>query len=103
MDNPEAQAALLALATEALGCTRCPLHLLGTRTVFGEGPAGAAIVLVGEQPGDQEDRPADAASLGHPAHAGRRGAGRGTGRPGGGSQARGPDCRQKSIKQGCFF
>ena len=95
MDNPGAQAALAALAAEALGCTRCPLHLLGTRTVFGEGPAGAAIVLVGEQPGDQEDRPADAASLGHPAHAGRRGAGRGTGRPGGGSQACGPTQRSQ--------
>ena len=50
------QAALSALASEAMGCTRCPLHLLGTRTVFGEGPADAAIMLVGEQPGDQEDR-----------------------------------------------
>lgn len=56
MDQPEAQGTLQALATAALSCTRCPLHLLGTRTVFGEGPADAAIVLVGEQPGDQEDR-----------------------------------------------
>lgn len=56
MDDAGSQAALQILATEAAGCTRCPLHLLGTRTVFGEGPATAAIVLVGEQPGDQEDR-----------------------------------------------
>jgi uracil-DNA glycosylase family protein len=48
--------ALEALAAEARGCTRCPLHECGTQTVFGEGPATARIVLVGEQPGDQEDR-----------------------------------------------
>ena len=52
----EPQEALAALAAEAALCTRCPLHLLGSRTVFGEGPATAAIVLVGEQPGDREDR-----------------------------------------------
>lgn len=37
------------------GCTACPLHLTGTQTVFGEGPARARLVLVGEQPGDRED------------------------------------------------
>ncbi len=36
-------------------CTRCPLYLLGTQTVFGEGPAKAPIMFVGEQPGDKED------------------------------------------------
>jgi uracil-DNA glycosylase len=56
MDATASQAALHALAAEAAGCTRCPLHLLGTQTVFGEGPATAALMLVGEQPGDQEDR-----------------------------------------------
>lgn len=56
MDDAGSQAALQILAAEAAGCTRCPLHLLDTRTVFGEGPAGARILLVGEQPGDQEDR-----------------------------------------------
>ena len=55
MDQQGTQA-LAALAAEAAGCTRCPLYLLGTQTVFGEGPADAALVLVGEQPGDQEDR-----------------------------------------------
>lgn len=55
-DDADPQAALDAVAAEAKGCTRCPLHLLGTQTVFGEGPASAAIMLVGEQPGDQEDR-----------------------------------------------
>jgi DNA polymerase len=37
-------------------CRACPLYKRGTQTVFGAGPAKAKIVLVGEQPGDQEDR-----------------------------------------------
>ncbi len=40
---------------EAKTCQRCPLHAPATQTVFGEGPANASIVLVGEQAGDQED------------------------------------------------
>ena len=36
-------------------CTRCPLHCNATQGVAGEGPAVARIMLVGEQPGDQED------------------------------------------------
>ncbi|MEO7365524.1 MAG: UdgX family uracil-DNA binding protein, partial [Sphingomicrobium sp.] len=44
-----------ALLKEARGCTRCELYKCGTQTVFGEGPLDAAIVFVGEQPGDQED------------------------------------------------
>jgi DNA polymerase len=43
------------LAHEAAGCRACPLWEPATQTVFGEGPADAAIMLVGEQPGDQED------------------------------------------------
>jgi uracil-DNA glycosylase family protein len=43
------------LAAAAKGCTACPLFELGTQTVFGEGPASARILLVGEQPGDAED------------------------------------------------
>ena len=43
------------LAQEAVGCRACPLWEPATQTVFGEGPADAAIMLVGEQPGDQED------------------------------------------------
>jgi uracil-DNA glycosylase family protein len=43
------------LAAEAAECTRCELYLCGTQTVFGDGPVGADIVLVGEQPGDKED------------------------------------------------
>jgi DNA polymerase len=36
-------------------CTRCPLYKNATQTVFGEGDAHAALMLVGEQPGDKED------------------------------------------------
>lgn len=36
-------------------CTRCPLYCNATQGVAGEGPAAARIMLVGEQPGDQED------------------------------------------------
>jgi DNA polymerase len=39
----------------AKGCRRCPLWKIGTQTVFGEGPASATVMFVGEQPGDQED------------------------------------------------
>ena len=49
-------AALAAVAEEARGCKACPLWELGTQTVFGEGPDDADVVLVGEQPGDQEDK-----------------------------------------------
>lgn len=40
---------------EARDCTRCPLYKTGTQTVFGEGKVGARIMMIGEQPGDQED------------------------------------------------
>src|SRR5258705_202406 len=46
---------LARLAKEARACTRCPLYRNATQTVFGEGPGTAKIMLVGEQPGDQED------------------------------------------------
>jgi uracil-DNA glycosylase family protein len=39
----------------AAGCTACDLYKRGTQTVFGEGRSTARVVLVGEQPGDQED------------------------------------------------
>jgi uracil-DNA glycosylase len=44
------------LRRQAASCTRCPLWEKATQTVFGEGRADARLVLVGEQPGDQEDR-----------------------------------------------
>ena len=47
---------LARLQEAAAGCTACPLHKTGTQTVFGEGEPGAAILFVGEQPGDREDR-----------------------------------------------
>ena len=43
------------LREEAAGCRACPLWKDATQTVFGEGPADARIMLVGEQPGDKED------------------------------------------------
>ena len=43
------------LLKEARACTRCELYKYGTQTVFGEGSLDAAILFVGEQPGDQED------------------------------------------------
>jgi uracil-DNA glycosylase len=50
-----ADAALARTRHEALTCHRCPLFEPATQTVFGEGPANAAVMFVGEQPGDQED------------------------------------------------
>src|SRR3546814_12354712 len=49
------ETAWAALRDEAKRCTRCPLYKNATQTVFGEGPVSASIMLVGEQPGDQED------------------------------------------------
>jgi DNA polymerase len=46
---------LKVLREAAAICTRCPLYKNATQTVFGEGPKGAEVVFVGEQPGDQED------------------------------------------------
>ena len=49
-------AGLTKLAKEAEGCTRCDLYRGATQTVFGAGPAKAGLMLIGEQPGDQEDK-----------------------------------------------
>jgi len=43
------------LKEAARGCRACPLWKTGTQTVFGEGAPGAAVVFVGEQPGNDED------------------------------------------------
>jgi DNA polymerase len=53
--RPAAAAALGRLKREAAGCRACGLWKRGTQTVFGAGPPGARVMLVGEQPGDQED------------------------------------------------
>jgi len=51
-----AEIASLQEAREAIhGCRRCPLYEHATQAVFGEGPKDATIMVVGEQPGDQED------------------------------------------------
>jgi uracil-DNA glycosylase len=47
---------LSALCREAATCRACPLWENATQTVFGEGRAHATVMLVGEQPGDSEDR-----------------------------------------------
>ena len=47
---------LTALREAAAGCRGCHLYEPATQTVFGEGPARAQIAMVGEQPGDREDR-----------------------------------------------
>jgi len=52
---PVSSGTIEALREEARHCTRCPLHCTATQTVFGEGPQDARVMMVGEQPGDQED------------------------------------------------
>ncbi|MEE6176220.1 UdgX family uracil-DNA binding protein [Mycobacterium sp. 050134] len=47
---------LQSLRAAAAGCQGCPLFQDATQTVFGRGAAGAPLMLVGEQPGDREDR-----------------------------------------------
>jgi uracil-DNA glycosylase family protein len=47
---------LTSLRAAAAGCRACPLWENATQTVFGEGAQQAQVMLVGEQPGDQEDR-----------------------------------------------
>jgi uracil-DNA glycosylase family protein len=44
------------LREAAAGCRACPLWKTGTQTVFGAGRRSAKLILVGEQPGDREDR-----------------------------------------------
>lgn len=53
---PAARTTVQELAETAMQCTGCDLYRHATRTVFGKGPHDARVVLVGEQPGDQEDR-----------------------------------------------
>ena len=48
-------ASLTTLRNAAKTCTACHLYKHATQTVFGEGPKGAMLMLLGEQPGDQED------------------------------------------------
>ena len=52
---PKGNESLSRLKKTAAGCRACPLWKNATQTVFGEGPANARIMAVGEQPGDRED------------------------------------------------
>jgi DNA polymerase len=52
--NPKAEHGALREATDR--CRECPIGEHATQSVLGEGPMGARLMLVGEQPGDQEDR-----------------------------------------------
>ena len=55
--TPGADARRLAeIAGGAAQCNRCDLYRRATQTVFGEGPVPATMMLLGEQPGDQEDK-----------------------------------------------
>ena len=51
-----ARRTLKSLRDAARSCRGCRLWMVGSQTVFGEGKAAAKIMLVGEQPGDAEDR-----------------------------------------------
>ena len=51
---------LRVIAADAADCTACDLYAHATQTVFGEGPTRAPLFLIGEQPGDHEDK------AGHP-------------------------------------
>jgi DNA polymerase len=53
--DPPHTKSLSKLRTAAASCRACPLWRTGTQTVFGEGGAHAALLVVGEQPGDRED------------------------------------------------
>jgi uracil-DNA glycosylase family protein len=54
--EPPATTSMQALKAAAAGCTACPLWQNATQTVFGDGAQRPDAVLVGEQPGDEEDR-----------------------------------------------
>ncbi|MHB9092089.1 MAG: hypothetical protein ACYC7H_11800, partial [Chloroflexota bacterium] len=61
-DNDRAQSpaervqSLASVREQALSCQRCDLWRTRTQVVFGEGPLDPALMLVGEGPGDTEDR-----------------------------------------------
>ncbi|HEY1450795.1 MAG TPA: UdgX family uracil-DNA binding protein [Solirubrobacteraceae bacterium] len=50
------RASIASTRREAEDCHACPLWRDATQTVFGEGPTHASLMMVGEQPGDREDR-----------------------------------------------
>jgi uracil-DNA glycosylase family 4 len=56
LESTKAKAALLRLAARIRTCTKCPLHASRTVAVPGKGKPSAAVVLIGEGPGREEDR-----------------------------------------------
>jgi uracil-DNA glycosylase len=54
-EQPATATTIASLRESATNCTACALYRNATQTVFGEGPEGALIMLIGEQPGDAED------------------------------------------------
>src|SRR6266705_3891423 len=55
-DTASVVTSLSALRAAENECRRCPLYKNATQAVPGQGPRGASMMLVGEQPGDQEDK-----------------------------------------------
>jgi DNA polymerase len=55
LDSPAAIKTLKALAQAEAACTRCPLYRHATQVVPGEGLSRTRLMMVGEQPGNQED------------------------------------------------
>jgi DNA polymerase len=55
-DFIDPDASLKELRAASKGCTGCDLYKHATQTVFGEGPRDALLMLIGEQPGDSEDK-----------------------------------------------
>ena len=53
---PAPAGSLATLRKRAKACHACPLWQHATQTVFGEGPVSAEMMVIGEQPGDQEDQ-----------------------------------------------
>lgn len=52
---PDRKVSLPVLRAEAQGCVGCGIAEMATQTVFGEGPNDASVMLISEQPGDEED------------------------------------------------
>jgi uracil-DNA glycosylase len=55
MDEQQGPRSLKAIDEAIHVCRRCPIGYLDNEAVMGEGPRSAALMIVGEQPGDQED------------------------------------------------
>ena len=56
LDRGERPSSLEGIGTAIHACRNCPIGELDNRAVMGEGPLGASLMIVGEQPGDQEDQ-----------------------------------------------